>query len=408
MKKILTICSIMLLIFYINSSAQQTEINYVDAEFTNCGMTDNFAFAFSGDGKISVYNRDFCKGNHFFSSTDNGKTWQKKSTVPLILENSLVNFAWGYNHFEYDTESKLNLVLKYKPGYDNFMTEYKMFNTTNGGDTWLAQKSFVTNSSLKWDQAAGNPVDKNEIVWCSQKIDENKSVMVSIGSVCYLAGPLTFSYSDDRGLSWVKNQVIAGGQPVISYNIRGLKFFSDKLGLLFLTEKYLLTSDGGMTWEEYGYPNNAKVQSADASDPQHIYISKGNDIGMFSVKSSTLENIFISNTEQVVKLQLRENMLHCLTSGGNYMKFSTGKFDENAASINLSVYPNPVTSQVTFSASDLSGKTISIINLEGKTVASKQGTGTSVTFDVQNLPAGIYFTEVQAVGEKPVSVKWMK
>jgi hypothetical protein len=409
MKRITTICNIILLIFYSNAFAQKTESHFIDAEFASCVMIENISFAFSTDGKISVYDRHMDKGNYFFSSTDNGKSWKKTSTVDLALKSSLLMHCWGYNQLEYDAAGDLNLVMKYKPIYDNSKMNYLLFKSRDAGTNWTSQQSFVNQVSLKWDNNSGNSVSDNEMEWYSQKTGPDRTVMASIASVGHgPKGKVFISNSTDNGKTWVKNPVTVNGNPVTEFNLRGMKFFSDQLGLLFLTDKYLLTSDGGKSWEEYAYPNNAKVHSADASDPQHIYISKGNDIGMFSVKSSALENIYISNSEQVVKMQLKGNILHCITSGGYYMKFSTDKFNEQAGNMNISVFPNPVISQVTFSAYDLTGKTVSIINLEGKTVAQKQGSGTSVTFDVQNLPTGIYFTEVQTPGEKPVSIKWIK
>jgi hypothetical protein len=412
MKRKMFLFQTVLLLLYHAATAQVIQRTFVDHDFTRCTMTANYEFAFSANGKISIYNRDIGRGSYFFSSPDDGNSWKQKTTLPLVVQTPLRYHNWGYGRMEYDAKNNLQLVMKYVPCYSNAWMHYQLFLSKDDGAAWEGTSAITDGSAIKWEGSGKKPVDDQENLWCSQKITAEKTVMVSIASISshfVKPGKLYFSTTDDHGKNWKKQAVVVKGQEVNVAFITGMRFFSEQLGLLFLEDSYLLTTDAGTSWEEYRYPYNAKVHSADASDPQHIYISKGNDIGMFSVKSPALENIYISNTEQVLKLQLRDNILHCLTSGGYYMKFSTGKIQEDEpANVNISVFPNPVSNMVTFSAPGLSGKTVSIISTEGKTVAQKQGNGISVSFDVQHLPAGIYFTEVRTPGEKPVSVKWIK
>jgi hypothetical protein len=61
--------------------------------------------------------------------------------------------------------------------------------------------------------------------------------------------------------------------------------------------------------------------------------------------------------------------------------------------INISIYPNPATSQITLQTTEVI-KQISIFNLSGQVVQTENKN----TFSVQNLPAGIYVLRVQTEG----------
>ena len=71
---------------------------------------------------------------------------------------------------------------------------------------------------------------------------------------------------------------------------------------------------------------------------------------------------------------------------------------------NLSIYPNPASAMVTISVSEhLAGATATIVDLNGRTVATFDLTDNTATFDVSTLAKGAYF--VRITGEQATTVR---
>ncbi len=68
---------------------------------------------------------------------------------------------------------------------------------------------------------------------------------------------------------------------------------------------------------------------------------------------------------------------------------------------NVLVYPNPSRGMVSIEGQSI--KSVSIMDLSGKTVYKKTVTGNKTRLDVSNLPKSVYFIRIEA--EKEVRVK---
>jgi photosystem II stability/assembly factor-like uncharacterized protein len=87
------------------------------------------------------------------------------------------------------------------------------------------------------------------------------------------------------------------------------------------------------------------------------------------------------------------------TNGGN----SLGVNDQSSTVNSLKIYPNPSLDNITIetSATPTKGE-LSILNLNGQELMTRHITQPTTTFDVSNLPSGVY--EVKMVGEKGVQL----
>ena len=71
---------------------------------------------------------------------------------------------------------------------------------------------------------------------------------------------------------------------------------------------------------------------------------------------------------------------------------------------NLSIYPNPASSMVTLSVSEiLAGAEVTIVDLNGRTVATFTLTDSKASFDVSSMAKGAYF--VRIIGEQATTVR---
>lgn len=65
----------------------------------------------------------------------------------------------------------------------------------------------------------------------------------------------------------------------------------------------------------------------------------------------------------------------------------------------LSVYPNPVKSQLTLNAFTNSSMIVNVTNVAGVVVFEKEFNASKATLDMQNLPSGVYFLSVKSEGK---------
>ena len=83
--------------------------------------------------------------------------------------------------------------------------------------------------------------------------------------------------------------------------------------------------------------------------------------------------------------------------------YPTGRMDEKSP---FSVYPNPVTDQIIVQSSDRLLKSVSIVNMLGETVFTRQGDNNAM--DVSTLPAGIFFLIAEDVNGLTYTEKIIK
>jgi hypothetical protein len=79
----------------------------------------------------------------------------------------------------------------------------------------------------------------------------------------------------------------------------------------------------------------------------------------------------------------------------------------NVAQTKFKVYPNPATSTITISVSDVDSYNLSVTDLTGKIVMAKSLNGMENTIDISALATGAYFFNLSSGGKKEV-VKILK
>ena len=132
---------------------------------------------------------------------------------------------------------------------------------------------------------------------------------------------------------------------------------------------------------------------------------QGNELGTYT----TAENQYhLTGLEHSTPYTVRVANLCTETLLSQYASadFTTGT--EGIANIdaegNLSIYPNPASSMVTISVSEqLAGATVTIVDLNGRTVDTYTLDGSTVTFNVSSMAKGAYF--VRITGEQATAVR---
>ncbi|MBQ5392109.1 MAG: T9SS type A sorting domain-containing protein [Spirochaetales bacterium] len=132
---------------------------------------------------------------------------------------------------------------------------------------------------------------------------------------------------------------------------------------------------------------------------------QGGEIATFTTQDSEYHLTGLEhNTDYTVRVAnlCTETLLSQYASAD----FTTGT--EGIATIDaegsLSIYPNPASAMVTISVSEqLAGATATIVDLNGRTVASFGLADNTATFDVSTLAKGAYF--VRITGEQATTVR---
>jgi hypothetical protein len=84
---------------------------------------------------------------------------------------------------------------------------------------------------------------------------------------------------------------------------------------------------------------------------------------------------------------------------------ASGIIDYNSSSVNLTLYPNPVTDQLNIGLnSSLSGQvTVSVLNLMGQVIQTNEIVNGSsqkmITVNTASLPKGLYFVQLNCEGQ---------
>lgn len=92
---------------------------------------------------------------------------------------------------------------------------------------------------------------------------------------------------------------------------------------------------------------------------------------------------------------------------GDAIDVTTGTNDFDL-SLNINLYPNPATDQISVSfPEDLKNAAISVLDMMGRTVYRKTGSGKIITVNIENLPSGNYLLKAQE-GNRIYSGKFIR
>ncbi len=141
---------------------------------------------------------------------------------------------------------------------------------------------------------------------------------------------------------------------------------------------------------EYGYTGFDRGQGQSATATATTYTIEG-------LESRVSYDVYVANICSESLISVWSEVVTFETTGGQ------GIADVDAEG-NLSIYPNPASSMVTVSVSEmLAGAEVAIVDLNGRTVMTFTLNGTNGTFDVSKLGQGAYF--VRLTGEQATTVR---
>jgi hypothetical protein len=153
---------------------------------------------------------------------------------------------------------------------------------------------------------------------------------------------------------------------------------------IFLT-KYDANNNGNVFWAISAGGANADFASYIAMDPSgHIYMAGGFSSSAIAFGSTTLTNEGAAGTFDMFLAK----------SEGSY----TG-INGLTNSMNISVFPNPATDKITVEISGTTqGGSLTIADIEGQQLITRQITQPKTTIDISNLPGGVYFVRLTSQG----------
>ena len=195
---------------------------------------------------------------------------------------------------------------------------------------------------------------------------------------------------------YINNTVVPGSLPVtLKWNIVSTNFPSDWLNASVICDNNSCYSTAS-TWAS----GSAKTSNS--------YNTSGNH--GFDMQLNTA-NISTSGT-----YYMKVKLVNTATLDSSYATFvvsansATSVGGVSKGNEELSVYPNPATSEINFvydGASDI--RTAAIYSIIGKTMAVYRVSGNSANMSLENMPAGIYFIRLaNAQGQLVATRKFTK
>jgi len=141
-----------------------------------------------------------------------------------------------------------------------------------------------------------------------------------------------------------------------------------------------------------------------------LNVANGNNSSLTDFEATGNPNLTCIQVDNIAWSTTNWGAPYSIDVGASFSLNCSGSvgIDEQANNIYLSIYPNPVTSQLTLNTNEKTNS-INIIDISGKVVKTIPIAidTTTNTIDVSNLTKGIYFLQVQTENDI-VSVKFIK
>jgi photosystem II stability/assembly factor-like uncharacterized protein len=272
---------------------------------------------------------------------------------------------------------------QYGPGASSIILQ-----TTDGGIDWTSRYN-------------GNNSELNSLHFP----DANTGYAVGgWGTISEMGG--TILKTTDGGTTWTLMNSI----PQMLYSVF---FTSPSTGYILSDDgwrKHILkTIDGGYNWtSQYSTSSSGLLYSVCFANEATGYVAgqsgmilKTTDAGTnWSVQNSGSLNSLISvsfanqDTGYVVG---STGLILKTTNGGGY---PVGINDNDPTLYSLEIYPNPASTEITIESATKGS--ISILNLSGQQLITRQFTEPKTQLDISTLPSGVYF--VRLTGERTVEV----
>ena len=206
-------------------------------------------------------------GNHFYRSTDSGKTWVKDATVttnPVTVNffNQQYGYAVGDAGVIVTTNGGATWQNKrFIPGGDvwfvtpstGYLAGYSsLYKSTDTGSTWIPliqrpypQSIFFLNEQQGWFGGRDSlyQTQNGGASWTGQKVTNGdvRTIYFSNSSIGWLTADSSVYRTTNGGSTWAK---ISLGASAFD-----LQFLNTQIGYVSITNSVLKTTDGGLTWK---------------------------------------------------------------------------------------------------------------------------------------------------------------
>lgn len=378
---------------------------------TNGGTTWTKQSVDFGDTTLEINNISPVSGTTAWASAINNTTGDPNNGVGYIVKTTDGGATWTpqlTEGFQTAGSSFLNSVYFFDASVgiaygDPVGGEFEVWRTTDGGTNWTQ----VPGSSLP------NPL--------SGEYGYN-SAPTAVGSTLWFTTNKGRLYrTTDMGVTWNAYQApltdfgSASQSGTITFSTTANGYLLKTAGT---TYTFYTTTNGGQTWStatsftgtrrilKY-IPGTTTIVATSQAAPVGTSISYNNGTSWTDLEPS-------GTTQRGASAFLNGSTGWCagFSDGDPFgsagiFKLSAPLANQSFTSAKFSVYPNPATSNVTITATDVDAYTLSVTDLTGKILLSKSLNGIENTVDISNLSSGVYFFVINSDSKKEV-VKILK
>ncbi len=308
-----------------------------------------------------------------YKTIDGGQNWIKLSAGISVNLNSVyfTGIDTGYvTGNSYGPDMLKNYILK----------------TTNGGDSWT-----ISHYGIGPD--GGGPFLK------SIHFPEVNTGYV-VGEQSQLPYPFVLK-TTNGGASWITQN--AGYDHFLS---RSVYFINPEVG--YLVNPLLKTTNGGEDWTMLNPGISVFLNAVHFTDADNGYAAGQNNNnppwGSIILKTSdgginwTTQYFGTVTYSQLNSVYFVDDSIgYSVGSGGTILQTTNGGYvginGKQQTNNTLTVYPNPASINITLET--LTKGSLSILNLQGKQLITRQITEPRTQLDISSLPCGVYFVQLR-------------
>lgn len=329
-------------------------------------------------------------GGVIFKTADGGTAWdQQLATGFTTAPQSFLNGVYFWD---------ANVGVAYGDPIGSGLGEFEIYRTIDGGDNWTQLSAATLPNPLSGEYGYNStPTAVGNTLW----FPTNKGRLYR---------------TDDMGLTWVAYQApLTDFGSALPANSGSVDFSTTTSGCLLKTSgtvavpvyTFYTTSNGGQTWSPgTTFTGTRKILTYIPGTTTIVATSQAAPVGTsVSIDNGTTWTDVESGAQRGASDFLNATTGWC--AGFSTDEFTDGIFKLTGTLANQSfttakfrVYPNPATSNVTISATDIDGYQLSVTDLSGKVVMAKSFTGIENNVDVSALSSGAYFFTLSSDNKK--------
>lgn len=355
-----------------------------------------------------------------FNASQGAGIWLGGMTSNCEVDNNTVDSTWLHNYISYGIRT-----CYFHDNYGNHAGELYGDSSgvvgnhrNNGYSSALVNDPPTvptTNSTFRWEHNSLNqntePTGVKVAVLQWNNTYNSDNIICDCGSPIYVASGITYSttcLTACPGIYDTANNNTAANAVSIPLNTNVNGTISSSTDIDWY--KFNVTTAGTITVTLTNLPANYNI---------YLYNSSGTLLGSSTNSGTTNESISYSASTGLYGVKVSApsgvfNTTSCyqlLVSTGSFLKADySGTKNDLMLSNNIKLYPNPAHSAINlYFKSVAEGYHIEIFNTQGKLVADKLLTGSSMQIDLRNFNSGIYLVKViNKEGVKIYDEKFLK